>query len=109
MARKIARTIVALALGVGGFGAVGAAFAPSASAAPTSCSVSAYGQYGYSGICRAGTGTYAVGARCADDLRGSTSTFLGNTVKIGGTSRVTCPFQGGVQFRPVGAFIQQIS
>jgi hypothetical protein len=79
-----------------------------AQATPSGCSISYVGSphYKASAKCTSGTGTYRIKVVCTDELRGSSGTYYGATVGIGGTSSVTCPYQGGVQWQVTSASIQ---
>ncbi|WP_073385240.1 hypothetical protein [Jatrophihabitans endophyticus] len=70
-----------------------------ADALPTSCTFT--GQNGgktASARCTGGTGQVRVYVKCYDSLRGSyVGEYDGPWVKVGATSRVTCPREGNVQ------------
>ncbi|MGI8665325.1 MAG: hypothetical protein ACR2N4_04760 [Jatrophihabitans sp.] len=80
-------------------GGMSVATSQSASATPSGCTFTGHnGGTTASAKCTSGSGRFRVWVNCVDELRGSGSEFDGPWTNIGGTSKVTCPREGGVQW-----------
>lgn len=96
---KIRRGLVAVAGSLLVFGGISVATGPDASATPSGCTFTGYnGGTSASAHCTSGTGQFRVWVNCEDELRGSGAEFDGPWTNVGGTSHVSCPFEGGVQW-----------
>jgi hypothetical protein len=105
MTKKSVRAAVGAAgLLAGGF--VALAGAAPASATPTNCTLSQY-SHSASATCTGGTGQFRVYATCQDPQHGTTGTYYGPWVGVGGTSAVNCPTLGGYTWYEVSAGIQK--